>query len=155
MKFLHVLVFTATLSLLLAGCGGGDGDETSSNQTETNSTTTEEPQISTTPPQTGNSQAQVELAKQVITTQGCGSCHMIQSAGFELSGQVGPDLTNQKARNRSEEWLRTQLTNPTEIPDSEVAEGYAGMQSVMPSYASLSEEELNALIALLMNLEAE
>lgn len=93
-------------------------------------------------------------AKQVIRQQGCSSCHTLQARGLNLTGQVGPDLTNEGARGRSDEWLRRQMRNPSAIPDSEVVEGFEGMQSTMPSYERrLSQEELDALVQFLQSLD--
>ena len=147
MKHLGALLMSIFLGFVLLGCGGG-GDETSSTQQDPTTTTND--QTTQTPPVVN---PQLEIAKQVILQQGCGSCHAIKTDGLDLNGQVGPDLTNQASRNRTAEWLRLQLSNPTAIPDSEVAEGYAGMQAVMPSYDRvLSAEELDALVMLLMSL---
>ena len=94
------------------------------------------------------------LAKQVIREQGCGSCHTIQARGLNLMGQVGPDLTYEGDRGRTDEWLQGQITNPSTIPDSEVVEGFRGMQSTMPSYErQLSQAELDALVAFLQSLK--
>ena len=110
-----------------------------------------EPEPTTTP---GLSPEQRDLALAVIERMGCGSCHTLQAAGLDLRGQVGPDLTKQGARGRSDEWLRRQLLDPTSIPDEEVVPGFEGMQVVMPSYDRvLSDEEVEALIAFLQSLK--
>ncbi|GEM_PF-6013790 len=110
-----------------------------------------EPEPTTTP---GLSPEQRDLALAVIERMGCGSCHTLQAAGLDLRGQVGPDLTKQGARGRTDEWLRRQLLDPTSIPDGEVVPGFEGMQVVMPSYDRvLSDEEVEALIAFLQSLK--
>ena len=168
MKNLGMAVVVISMLLVLAGCGG---DENTSNEQENSTNNTSSTQQTETPPQANEpeeptppstsesssgdvSEAQLIVAKQVIQQQGCGACHMIKTAGLDLNGQVGPDLTNEAARNRSAEWLRTQLVNPTAIPDSEVAEGFEGMQAIMPAYTQLTDEELDALIALLQSLSS-
>ena len=104
--------------------------------------------------QTQASDDPVTIAKQVIREQGCGSCHTIQARGLDLAGRVGPDLTNEGDRGRTDEWLRRQIANPSSIPDDEVVAGYEGMQSTMPSYErSLSQAELDALVAFLQSLK--
>jgi len=96
---------------------------------------------------------QIELAKTVIQSQGCGSCHTLQNADFDLTGQIGPNLSRFGSREKTRGWLVQQLKNPTAIPDEQVAEGFAGMQTVMPSYGrTLSDEEMNALVDYLMRL---
>lgn len=93
-------------------------------------------------------------AKAILREQGCGSCHTIQARGLDFTGQVGPDLTHEGERGRSDAWLRKQLTDPTSIPDEEVVDGFEGMQSTMPSYGRrLSEEDLDTLVRFLQSLE--
>jgi mono/diheme cytochrome c family protein len=94
-----------------------------------------------------------ELAKSVILGESCGSCHTLQAAGLNLTGDIGPDLSATGTRNRSSDWLILQLTDPTSIPDAEVAEGFEGMQTVMPSYNRLSEQELASVAAFLQSLD--
>ena len=55
---------------------------------------------------------------------------------------MGPDLTNEAQRNRSRAWLLRQLDDPTSHDSA----------SVMPSFASLSAREHNALVDYLMSL---
>lgn len=154
------------LAAVLVGCGGSESSTTTDQQDQTENTTEQtssnqqstEQQEQTTAQtdQADDMTEQFELAKQVILAQGCGSCHTIATAGLDLAGQVGPDLTNEASRNRTAEWLRMQLSNPTSIPDSEVAEGFEGQQSLMPSYDRLlSDEEMDAVIAFLMSLGNE
>lgn len=95
----------------------------------------------------------VALGKRVFQRENCGACHALQAAGLNFTAAVGPDLTHEARRGRSAEWLRRQLTEPTSIPDEEVAEGFAGRQSIMPSFKQLSEEELQALIEFLQSLD--
>ncbi len=95
----------------------------------------------------------VTWGKQVFQRENCGSCHRLQAAGLNFTAAVGPDLSHEARRGRSAEWLRRQLTEPTSIPDEEVAEGFAGRQSIMPSFKHLSEEELQALVEFLRSLE--
>ncbi len=93
---------------------------------------------------------------ELIKKLNCGLCHTIKSDELNLSGKIGPDLSNQKLRNRSDEWLTKQLLNPHSIPDSEVVKGYEGKQKLMPSYKKrLSENELKALVSYLKNLKED
>lgn len=95
-----------------------------------------------------------ELAKQVFQRMSCGSCHTLQAAGLSYAGRIGPDLTHEGRRVRSDEWLRRQLVDPTSIPDSEVVKGYQGTQIMHPSYGRLlTERELEAIIAFLQGLQ--
>ncbi len=108
----------------------------------------EEPRIALAP-------EKVERAKALIQRLGCGSCHALYapSIGLVLTGTVGPDLTFEGRRGRSDEWLWRQLTNPTSIPDAEVVPGFEGLQKVMPSYDRvLRDEELALLVEFLQSL---
>ncbi len=95
-------------------------------------------------------------AEEIIKKLNCGLCHKLKNGNLNLSGSIGPDLSNEKLRNRSEEWLTRQLVNPHSIPDSEVVKGYEGKQKLMPSYKKrLSEKELKTLVSYLKNLKED
>jgi len=109
--------------------------------------------VVTTPDISSTSTDTVALAKSVIQSQGCGSCHTLNNQDFSLTGQVGPDLTDIASRGRTKEWLLRQLTDPTSIGDEEVADGFEGLQMVMPSFNRvMSESELQALVEYLFTL---
>ncbi len=93
-----------------------------------------------------------ELAKRVIRNNECGLCHTLQARGLNLTGKIGPDLTEQAHRARSPQWLQGQLTNPVSIPDHEVVPGFEGKQKLMPRFNRTSERELNAVIEFLRSL---
>lgn len=95
---------------------------------------------------------QEKLAKRLIVTHKCGSCHTLQAQGLELKGRVGPDLTRQAARGRSSQWLEKQLLEPRSVPDHEVEPGFEGKQRLMPPLKA-SPEEVEALIAFLNSLD--
>jgi mono/diheme cytochrome c family protein len=96
----------------------------------------------------------MELAKQLLQTQGCSACHTLRAAGLELAGNVGPDLTAEGSRGRTDIWLRQQITSPTSIPDAQVTPSFAGKQMLMPSFSRFSEQELAALIGFLQSLKS-
>jgi mono/diheme cytochrome c family protein len=98
------------------------------------------------------SKADEELAKRVIHNNECGLCHTLQARGLELTGKVGPDLTEQAYRGRSPQWLKEQLTNPVSIPDHEVVPGFEGKQKLMPKFNRTSDRELDAVIEFLRSL---
>ena len=133
----------------LSASGEGQADrvaQTDESQAESAPSETAQPQQTPDDP--------MALAKRVIREQSCGSCHTLQARGLDLTGQVGPDLTTEGARGRSDEWLRLQMTNPSAVPDSEVVDGFEGMQSTMPSYERrLTETELDALVQFLQSLQ--
>ena len=98
------------------------------------------------------SRADEELAKRVILSRDCGSCHTLQARNLNLTGKVGPDLTRQGQRGRSPDWLRQQITNPSSIPDHEVVPGFEGKQKFMPVVDRVSDRELNVLVEFLRTL---
>ncbi len=91
------------------------------------------------------------LAKATIVTYKCGTCHTLQARGLRLEGVVGPDLSREGRRGRSNAWLRQQLVAPRSIPDHEVAPGFEGKQRLMPPL-DVSEAELEALVEFLNSL---
>ena len=98
------------------------------------------------------SKSDEEMAKRVIRNNECGMCHTLQARGLNLTGKIGPDLTQQAHRDRSPQWLQGQLTNPISIPDHEVVPGFEGKQKLMPQFNRTSERELNAVIEFLRSL---
>ena len=98
------------------------------------------------------SEADEELAKRVIRNNECGLCHTLQARGLNLTGKIGPDLTEQAHRDRSSQWLKEQITNPVSIPDHEVVPGFEGKQKLMPKFNRTSDRELNAVIEFLRSL---
>jgi len=99
------------------------------------------------------SKSDEEMAKRVILNNDCGLCHTLQARGLNLTGKIGPDLTEQAHRNRSPQWLQGQLTNPVSIPDHEVVPGFEGKQKLMPKFNRTSQRELNAVIEFLRSLD--
>ena len=99
------------------------------------------------------SKANEELAKRMIRNNECGLCHTLQARGLNLTGKIGPDLTEQAHRDRSPQWLKEQLTNPVSIPDHEVVPGFEGKQKLMPKFNRTSDRELNAVIEFLRSLD--
>jgi len=98
------------------------------------------------------SEADEELAKRVIRNNECGLCHTLQARGLNLTGKIGPDLTEQAHRERSPQWLKEQISNPVAIPDHEVVPGFEGKQKLMPRFNRTSDRELNAVIEFLRSL---
>ncbi len=98
------------------------------------------------------SKADEELAKRMIHNNECGLCHTLQARGLNLTGKIGPDLSEQAHRERSPRWLKEQITNPVSIPDHEVVPGFEGKQKLMPRFNRTSDRELNAVIEFLRSL---
>jgi len=73
--------------------------------------------------------------KRIFETSGCTACHTISGVG----GKIGPDLTNEYGRKRSEKWLITQITNSKRHYKT----------SMMPDYTKFTNTQLSELIAYL------
>jgi nitric oxide reductase subunit C len=73
----------------------------------------------------------------VYKAQGCSACHMIAGVG----GKVGPDLS-QVGKRHDNEWIEAQLMDPKSHSP----------QSIMPSFARLSEKDRDDLAHYLAGL---
>jgi ubiquinol-cytochrome c reductase cytochrome b subunit len=90
---------------------------------------------SPTPSSTG-----IQNGAQLFETNGCAGCHRINNKG----GTIGPDLSSEGLSGRSRDWLVAQIRNPkSHFPDS-----------IMPSFASLSEKEVNDIVDYLLSLKS-
>ncbi len=69
--------------------------------------------------------------------QGCFMCHQLNGEG----GTIGPDLTLQGDRGRTDEWLLGHFKEPAEYTKG----------SMMPSYRNMTEEQLLSLVVFLQN----
>jgi mono/diheme cytochrome c family protein len=84
----------------------------------------------------GDSPAELrQLALDTIEDQGCRDCHRIGGEG----ATVGPNLSEEWARGRSDQWLLGHFRNPPAYTP--------GTQ--MPSFSNLSDRELKALVLFL------
>lgn len=71
------------------------------------------------------------LNAQAETGEGCFACHSLHGRG----GTIGPDLSTERARNRSEAWLTGHFKDPQAYSRS----------SVMPSFGRLTSGQLQTL----------
>jgi mono/diheme cytochrome c family protein len=122
-----VLMFAAlVLAFPIAGCGGGDDEDTAPADVETTveETTTE----GETTTEEGGGEGDAANGKEIFAAQGCGSCHVLADAGS--SGTVGPNLDDSQ-------------------PDFElVVERVTNGSGAMPSFSDkLSEQEINDVAA--------
>jgi mono/diheme cytochrome c family protein len=69
--------------------------------------------------------------------EGCFTCHRLDGEGTKL----GPDLTQEGNRGRSDEWLIGHFKNPVAYSPG----------SVMPPFKNLKDEQLRALVAFLQS----
>lgn len=92
--------------------------------------------------------ADVDRGEELFRAQGCIGCHTVN--GMADGGQLGPNLTHEAQRRRSDEWQLLHLVNPASV--YMIAED-GSVQWIMPSYEQLSQEDLRALVAFLQSLK--
>jgi len=92
---------------------------------------------------------QVERGKLLFQQQGCVGCHAIN--GLFPGGPVGPNLTREAQRKRTDEWQRRHLIDPVSV--YVVGEPPEGAAWPMPGYGHLPPEDLKALVAFLQSLK--
>lgn len=86
-----------------------------------------------------------QVARTVFEEQGCAGCHAFEPAGS--SGETGPGLDNlaasaEEAGKPLEDYVRESIVNPG-------AYLHPGYPNVMPPFAQLPAEQLDALVAFL------
>ena len=112
-----------------------------------NSVTASHAPATTTPPESGGGGGAASAAgKKAFTDNGCSSCHTLAAAG--ATGKIGPDLDKLKtyaadADKPLEDFIHESIVAPNDY----VEKGYP--KGVMPSFASLPEKSLDALVAYL------
>ena len=92
---------------------------------------------------TGRDQA----GKSVFVNNGCNSCHTLKAAG--ATGKIGPDLDKlpqeaQGAGKPLEQFVHTSIVDP----NAYVQKGYP--KNVMPPFANLPKDQLDALVQYLI-----
>jgi mono/diheme cytochrome c family protein len=92
------------------------------------------------PPATAPVQPRAELiayGKTLYRQEGCFMCHQLEGEG----GKVGPDLTVEGTRGRTDEWLIGHFKDPPKYVSG----------SVMPPFVNLTDAQLQALTVFLQN----
>ena len=89
-----------------------------------------------------------QAGQAVFTSNGCASCHTLKAAG--ATGTVGPDLDKlpayaKQAGKPLEDFVRESIVDP----NAYVQPGYP--KNLMPSFATLTKEQLDALVAFLVD----
>jgi mono/diheme cytochrome c family protein len=74
----------------------------------------------------------------LVHSLGCTGCHRIHGSG----GTMGPSLSNEALRNRSRDWLATQIRAPQRNDP----------HGMMPPFSTLSPEQVNDLVDYLLSL---
>jgi cytochrome c551/c552 len=141
-------VILATAVLALAGCGG---EKTVSPLPKTVvGTVPKESTPATTSTTTttggGGGGGGAANGKALFSSNGCVSCHTYKPAGSKAT--VGPDLDKlatyaKQAKQPLDKFVRESLVNP----NAYVQSGFPA--NVMPSFASLQEPQINALVTFL------
>ena len=88
-----------------------------------------------------------QAGKAVFASNGCGSCHTLQAAG--ATGTVGPDLDKlptyaEQAGQPLDDFVRESIVDP----NAYVEQGFPS--NVMPPFANLPEDQLDALVEFLV-----
>ena len=81
--------------------------------------------------------ALIEYGKTLYRQEGCFTCHRLNGEG----GKVGPDLTVEGTRGRTDEWLIGHFKDPPAYTHG----------SIMPAFKNLTDEQLRALTAFLQS----
>jgi cytochrome c553 len=145
MRRLALILAALVLAFPVAGCGGGEDDDTAPENVETtdtgateteDETATEEETDTGTTAEDGEEEAgegDPAKGKTVFASAGCGSCHTLADAG--TSGSVGPNLDDAQPDN------------------AEVVEKVTNGSGVMPSFQDqLSEQEIQDVAAYVVSV---
>ena len=144
--------------LALAGCGGAKivapkpvtviGSVPTQTAPATTSTTDGGGATTTSGGKTtggGGGSAGGAAGKALFVANGCGNCHTFKPAGS--NAKIGPDLDNLKqyatqAKQPLDKFVRESIVNPK-------AYVQPGFQPIMPSFASLKPNDVDALVKFL------
>ena len=77
----------------------------------------------------------IAYGRTLYRQEGCFMCHQLNGEG----GKVGPDLTSEGRRGRSDDWLIGHFKDPQAYSQG----------SIMPSFKNLTDEQLHALTTFL------
>jgi len=133
--FAWSVVISAILSIVIASCSTTDQSNRQQARDSSFGGQADPPDARGDP---SLSSAGVKSGKKLFATLGCAGCHTTNGKG----GLAGPDLSHKATEGRSREWLRTKIRNPkADNP-----------QTIMPAYATLSDEQVNNLVDYLLSL---
>lgn len=88
---------------------------------------------------TENAPANIKQGHDLFISNNCVICHSINGSG----GKIGPDLSHETARGMSTSKIEEQIKNPKK----------SNPNSVMPAFASLPSDQLEAISAYLLNVD--
>lgn len=84
---------------------------------------------------------QIAYGKRLLHQEDCLMCHRYEGEG----GTIGPDLSIEGTRGRSDAWLIGHFRDPAKYSPG----------SVMPEFKNLTQSQLNALVTMLQNSKTE
>lgn len=87
----------------------------------------------------------IDKGASLFASNGCIGCHVVGKQG----GPLGPNLTHEALRGRSDEWQLEHLKDPLSVYVLGSTEGIAW---IMPKFNQLSAEDLKALVAYVQSL---
>jgi mono/diheme cytochrome c family protein len=79
----------------------------------------------------------ISYGKTLYRQEGCFMCHQLNGEG----GKVGPDLSTEGERGRTDEWLEGHFKQPSAFSKG----------SLMPAFKNLKDDQLHSLVAFLQN----
>lgn len=89
------------------------------------------------PPGRKSNEETIQYGKTLYRQEGCFMCHQLNGEG----GTVGPDLTVEGTRGRTDDWLIGHFKDPPAYTPG----------SIMPAFKNLTEEQLKALAIFLQS----
>ena len=82
--------------------------------------------------------ASASQGMKLFQTVGCVTCHSIHGVG----GKIGPDLSQERSKGHTKEWITTQILDPKKHDPS----------TIMPAMTNLSQQQVNDLADYLLSL---
>ncbi|MEZ4521677.1 MAG: cytochrome c [Thermomicrobiales bacterium] len=143
----------AVLMLLVAACG--DDDDDSAEPTNTS------PSAGGAPTETreatsgeenggGGGDDLVAMGESLYSEQGCNACHSVDGSagvGPTWQGLLGHEVTLESGETVTAD--EAYITESIKEPNAKVVEGF---QPIMPAFANLTDEQINAIIAYIGSL---
>jgi mono/diheme cytochrome c family protein len=137
---LTLLLTVGMLGAVVVFAKEDEGEAAEHGETQVTETAPTVPPAGTTTAEQEPPAGDAEAGKALFASNGCGGCHAFSAAGS--TGAVGPNL-DESLQGKDAEYVRRAIVEP----NADIAEGY--QPGVMPSFAQLSEDQVNDLVAFL------
>ncbi len=98
------------------------------------------PLLDTSQPSATQPSGDIATGKSLFTSLGCSACHSITGT----AGVLGPDLSQEVPKGRTQSWLAAQLHDPKAHNPN----------SIMPPYRTLADNQKDAVVSFLLSLSA-